>query len=51
MQKLQRHGDFQYRACWMALIESIEMFPDEAVAEAWFTNGRWSDGLVPPAAA
>ena len=32
----------------MSLIELMEMFPDDASAEAWFTEIRWPDGLHCP---
>ena len=28
----------------MSLIEALRMFPDDAAAEAWFTEIRWSEG-------
>ena len=29
----------------LSLIDLLEMFPDDATAERWFTEGRWPDGV------
>ena len=46
-QKKRRGPGKSYRA-GMTLIELMEMFPDDAAAEAWFTDGRWPDGPYCP---
>ena len=33
----------------LSLVELIEMFPDDAAAERWFTKNRWPDGVYCPA--
>ena len=36
-----------FREC-LSLVELIEMFPDDAAAERWFTKNRWPDGVYCP---
>ena len=33
----------------LSLVELIEMFPDDAAAERWFTKNRWPEGVYCPA--
>ena len=30
----------------ISLVKVMQMFPDDATAEAWFTDIRWPNGLV-----
>ena len=33
------------------IVQVMEMFPDDAAAEAWFAKGRWPNGAGCPACA